>query len=91
MVARPTGGETIWCHFRALKSSGTIVLYVSTETRFVTRSKVINAFDLGSSSVMVVVVISSNLQIMYVKCAIEGLAFSSTWMSFRYLQIGILF
>ena len=74
-----------------LKSSGTIVLYVSTETRFVTRSKVINAFDLGSSSVMVVMVISSNVQIMYVKCAVEGLAFSSMWMSFRYLQIGILF
>ena len=43
----------------------------------------INAFDLGSSSVMVVV-ISSNLQIMYVKCPIEGLAFSSVWTSFRY-------
>lgn len=51
--------------------------------RFVTRSKVINAFDLGSSPVMVVVVISSNLQIMYIKCPIEGLAFSSVWTSFR--------
>lgn len=43
---------------------------------FVTGSKVINAFDLGSSSMVVVVVISSNLQIMYVKRSIEGLAFS---------------
>ena len=43
---------------------------------FVTRSKLINAFDLGSSSMVVVVVISPNLQIMYVKCSIEGSAFS---------------
>ena len=44
----------------------------------------VNAFDLGSSSVMVVVVISSSLQITYVRCTIEGLAFSSVWTSFRF-------